>query len=140
MFTQRVIRPDERLEHINNLEKNGYTVIKSYISDLNVIAEVENLKKLHKLFFSATDVINSSSPQGLQRIISNDQVVNNVFHFEKKYIQLATTGDHLTVMVELNDEQLSKNQKLILGLYSRPSLDPFSSPSLRKGYKDRGEK
>ena len=274
MFIQRVICPDEQIGHIKNLEENGYTVINSYISDSNLITEIENLKKLHERFFSSIEVINSSSPKGLQRIISNDQVVNNVFYFDKKYIHLATTGDHLRVishflndphyglipdsdsnfilsqlnarngkvplpyhvdvrlitpglatwsmqcflaineinkkngslkvipgshltermpetspcnkkevtlnlnpgdlvifysklhhatnaggleqdswtilftyrswwckqqfdistMVDLNDEQLSKNQKLILGLNSRPSSDPFSSPSLRTGY------
>lgn len=94
----RLISDNDIETHINEVCTNGYTIIKNYLkydyinifeNKLNIIYE-NNL--LNSKFFD------KGVPVGHQSIIKDDQIINNLVAYDKDFIDIATTGDHLKVL------------------------------------------
>jgi len=91
----RKINLDEQKIHIFNLDNDGFTIVKSYgledqVNKLNAIADY--------LFNNEQMKAKQKSPLGLQKIIKNDNMVNNAPCLNKEFLTLSTTGDHLKIL------------------------------------------
>jgi hypothetical protein len=91
----RKINIDEQKLHIENINNNGFTIIRGYVLNKTV----KELKLIADKLFSNSQINGKQkSPLGLQKIIKDDFVVNNAPCLSKEFLDLSTTGDHLKVL------------------------------------------
>jgi len=100
----RCISPDEVVALVKNIEKDGYCVIKSYIlpeAQGGLNADMEDCFRRFAVNFDKNGYV---APVGIQSVIREDRVINNIFHFHRQVLEMATAGSHLDVVKPfLND-------------------------------------
>ncbi len=100
----RKIAKSEMILHNSNLKNLGYTVIKSYVSDDMACNLIVLLSRIFDSHWSDRRVSEKAAPHGVQKIIKDDQMVNNIFYFDRVFLEMATSGGHLDLMRKfLND-------------------------------------
>lgn len=80
--------------HCQNIEANGFSVIKGYV-DLSKAATLNALADDIFIFKRGSNP--TAAPVGRQKVIANDPIVSNVLYYSEKFLNLVTTGDHLKV-------------------------------------------
>lgn len=80
--------------HCQNIESEGYSVIKGYV-------DLANAAKLNALaddiFLTKRGGSLTAAPVGRQKVIANDPIVSNVLYYSEEFLNLVTSGDHLKV-------------------------------------------
>ena len=80
---------------MKNIEKDGYCVIKSYIlpeAQGGLNADMEDCFRRFAVNFDKNGYV---APVGIQSVIREDRVINNIFHFHRQVLEMATAGSHL---------------------------------------------
>lgn len=94
---------DDKLEAAQHeLLEKGFYVVESYVSEDLCKALVDELEVLH----ASRSAIGQSCapPVGLQKSIERDRLINNVVCYSPMFLNLATSGDHLKILMPmLND-------------------------------------
>ena len=94
MYTRKIEIVEENL-HVHNIKHNGFTIIKKFLLK-------ENLGKLksiaNSLYYNSEINIKQKSPLGLQNIIKDDYIVNNVPCLSEEFLNISTTGHHLKIL------------------------------------------
>ena len=78
------------------MDNDGFTIVKSCVFEdevnkLNAIAD--------HLFKNEQMKAKQKSPLGLQKLIKNDNMLNNAPCLNKEFLTLSTTGDHLKILL-----------------------------------------
>ncbi|WP_413458134.1 phytanoyl-CoA dioxygenase family protein [Herbaspirillum huttiense] len=83
---------------VGDLKRDGYIILKNYIpqSDLNTC--IQRLESLYADHWSSADVVAKAAPIGIQNLIKNDRVINNVFLYDDIFLRLASTGVHRDII------------------------------------------
>ena len=105
MSVARKITNDELHIHIKNIKLDGYTVIKDYIPG----NKADKLKQIAGDLYKDLELkLNQKAPVGLQHVIKDDYIINNIPCLSSDYLDICTTGDHLEVLkFFLNDPYYS---------------------------------
>ena len=95
MSVARKITNDELHIHIKNIKLDGYTVIKDYIP----ANKADKLKQIAGDLYNDLELkLNQKAPVGLQHVIKDDYIINNIPCLSSDYLDICTTGDHLEVL------------------------------------------
>lgn len=92
----RIISESERLFHIEQIKDNGFSVIKSYLTDPDPVVVL--LNRIWNELKSKENYSDLISPLGIQNIIKNDLIINCLSYFDDIFVRLATLGDHLQIL------------------------------------------
>lgn len=100
----RDIPADEAAALARALEKDGYCVIRSYVLPEKLTGLNADMETCFSQFSANFGKDGYVAPVGIQSVIREDRVVNNVFHFHRQVLEMATAGRHLEVVKPfLND-------------------------------------
>ena len=100
----RLVPADEVAAMVRNIATDGYCVIKSYVlpeKQKGLNADIEDCFHRFSVNFDKYGYV---APVGIQSVIRQDRMINNVFHFHRQVLEMATAGSHLDVVKPfLND-------------------------------------
>ena len=100
----RLIPPDEINYFVHKIDTEGYCVINNYLLPDKLTSLNADMEDCFKLFSSNFDNNGYPAPVGIQSVIREDRMINNVFHFNRSVLEMATAGSHLDVVKPfLND-------------------------------------
>jgi ectoine hydroxylase-related dioxygenase (phytanoyl-CoA dioxygenase family) len=89
---------------IEDIKNNGYTILKKYLNQENVAVCQEKVNNLYEEISKDNLYSSKAAPKGLQNTIRDDFIVNSLVHYDKYFVDLSTTGDHLKILGHfLND-------------------------------------
>lgn len=94
MNFSRILSEDDIKTHCQDIEKNGFSVIKGYVDSSRISALNAHADDI---FISKRGGNPSVAPVGRQKVIANDPVVTNVIFYSEEFLNLVTSGDHLLV-------------------------------------------
>lgn len=99
------IIPTKELTHLHSdLLKNGWCVIRNYINNHDSLSLVNRLEDIYDSHWSSKNLSIKAAPLGLQNLIKDDRMVNNIFYFDEQFVSLATTGSHLDIIGNFLDD------------------------------------
>lgn len=84
--------------HIQDIVKNGFTIVKNYLTTSEVLNIKTNLNQLYVEQLTNKEFFDKGVPLGLQSVIAKDRMINNLVAYGKQFIDLATVGDHLKII------------------------------------------
>ena len=85
----------------NDLNSSGYTVLKNYLNQEQITKYLEITEKV----VADVGANASAPPNGSQKIIKNDRIVNNIHFHSEEFLDLISNGSHINILAEfLNDE------------------------------------
>jgi hypothetical protein len=86
------------------IETHGYCLIKNYILSNKLDDLSTEIESCFSQFSAKYNNDGYAAPVGIQSVIRFDRIVNNVFHFNRLILEMATAGGHLKIMKPfLND-------------------------------------
>lgn len=104
----REIAQFEIERHIENIVEYGYTVIGDYLKSVEVDEIRACMISLYVENEKNKEYFKSGAPVGFQNLIKNDQMINNLVAYDKVFIDIATTGDHLKILKYFLDDPYYK--------------------------------
>lgn len=107
----RKIAQFEIEQHIHNIVEYGYIVIEGYLKPVEVDeihARIISLYEKNEKNEKNKEYFKSGAPVRFQNLIKNDQMINNLVAYEKIFIDIATTDDHLKILKYFLDDPYYK--------------------------------
>ena len=100
----RTLPPCEINELREAVLTQGYCVLRAYVPAASIASLRTEIEDCYERFASALGAGGYVAPVGMQSVIRDDRMINNVFHFSKNILEWATCGNHLEVIKTfLND-------------------------------------
>jgi ectoine hydroxylase-related dioxygenase (phytanoyl-CoA dioxygenase family) len=100
----RPILLDEVAALVIKIQTEGYCVVKDYVQPDKLTALNSDMEDCFGRFSANFNKEGYVAPVGIQSVISLDRVINNVFHFHRSILEMATAGSHLDILKHfLND-------------------------------------
>jgi hypothetical protein len=100
----RALSSEEKQHLGRKLTTDGFCIVKAYISQLAAATLETQLESNYAHFAAQLGAKGYKPPVGAQSIIRDDRVVNNIFHFNRSVLDIATNGSHLELLKPfLND-------------------------------------
>ena len=97
----------ETQAHIGRLVAEGFTVLRSYVSEALSAQLVSKAEALHQKLGQEF-----TAPTGIQKVIAEDRVVNNVIAFDSTFLNVALTGQHIDIVGALLNDPYYDNSAL----------------------------
>ena len=94
----KILTKDEISNHIRNICDYGYTLIPSYLPMLLVEKFKGRLEDIFSVIENDPEYFKKGAPLGLQRLISQDRIINNLVAYDKLFVDYSTTGDYLHIV------------------------------------------
>ncbi|MDT0593851.1 phytanoyl-CoA dioxygenase family protein [Glaciecola petra] len=98
----RAIDDSEIETSLCSLQHDGFCVLKQYIDPSVALVLAKRSRKISDQLIA--NGRKTKAPIGMQRMISEDRLVNNIINYDDDFLTLASAGDHLKILIPiLND-------------------------------------